>query len=233
MKIRDILSEDDAMKIKSVSGEEVTLDQGGQEIKTTTDALTPSADKPGAFAMKPADPNQLKPGAEVIQATSEEYEEEGQETPYFVDMSSGKPMAKSGNGMTPIVGAKWSQLTPEIQTKLDSAGYRTIKVQVNHQIYNGFEGGGKIWLSAPDFQAISVPHQEGHRDLVSQGNQDVGGDATGGAGYKRGFINDVTDKGYERKNRSPGSDGSSSTIGSGKLKESDELMKWLTIAGIR
>ena len=40
MRIQDILSEDDTMKIKSVSGDEVTIDQGGSEIKTTTDALT-------------------------------------------------------------------------------------------------------------------------------------------------------------------------------------------------
>jgi hypothetical protein len=80
MKISDVVSEDMAqpMKIKAVSGNDVTLDQGGQEIKTTTDALAPS-DKPGEFTMKPADPNTMKPGANVTQSdqqTSEEINDE-------------------------------------------------------------------------------------------------------------------------------------------------------------
>jgi len=68
--------------------------------------------------------------------------------------------------------------------------------------------------------------EEGHHDLISQGNHDVGGDATDN------FIDQVVDKGYERANRGPGT-GSVSTISEKKLKESDELYKWLTIAGIK
>jgi len=68
--------------------------------------------------------------------------------------------------------------------------------------------------------------EEGHHDLISQGNHDVGGDATDS------FINQVRDKEFERKNRNP-SGGTASAISGGKLKESDELMKWLTIAGIK
>jgi len=70
------------------------------------------------------------------------------------------------------------------------------------------------------------PTQEGHKDLISQGNKDVGGDATDR------FINQVRDKGFERANRGPASS-SASTIGGKKLKESDELYKWLTIAGLK
>lgn len=70
------MSEDD-MKIKSVSGNDVTIDQGGQEIKTTTDALAPGA-TPGSFTMKPADPNAIKPGATVTTdtETTEELEDD-------------------------------------------------------------------------------------------------------------------------------------------------------------
>lgn len=70
------MSEDD-MKIKAVSGNDVTIDQGGQEIKTTTDALAPGA-TPGSFTMKPADPNAMKPGATVTSdtETTEDQEED-------------------------------------------------------------------------------------------------------------------------------------------------------------
>jgi hypothetical protein len=67
------LAEDDAMKIKAVNGSNVTLDQNGEEINTTADALVPGQ-QPGTFSMKPADPTALKPGALVTQdePTSEE-----------------------------------------------------------------------------------------------------------------------------------------------------------------
>jgi hypothetical protein len=67
--------------------------------------------------------------------------------------------------------------------------------------------------------------EEGHKDTIEQGGGDIGGDATDK------FINDVKDKEFERKNRNPGG-GAGSPI-SGRLKESDELMKWLTIAGLK
>jgi hypothetical protein len=63
---------------------------------------------------------------------------------------------------------------------------------------------------------------EKHDDTVASGNQDVGGDATDN------FINQVRDKGFERSAR-----GSSKSTVPGKLREDDELMKWLTIAGIK
>lgn len=68
------VKEDDAMKIKSVSGNDVTIDQGGQEIKTTTDALAPGQ-QPGTFTMKAPDPSKITPGATVTTdtQTSEEY----------------------------------------------------------------------------------------------------------------------------------------------------------------
>ena len=65
---------------------------------------------------------------------------------------------------------------------------------------------------------------EVHHDLISQGNHDVGGDATDN------FIDQVRDKGFERASR--GGEGRKSPM-TGKLRETDELMKWLTIAGIK
>jgi hypothetical protein len=61
-----------------------------------------------------------------------------------------------------------------------------------------------------------------HDDLISQGNQDVGGDATDD------FIDQVRDKGFEKAARH--GDGSMST-----LSESDRVLldKMLTIAGLR
>jgi len=81
----------------------------------------------------------------------------------------------------------------------------------------GLEGGGKVIVSPRDFQAMSMAKEE-HQDLISQGNHDVGGDATDQ------FIDQVRDKDFERADRG----NNTSTLG-----ENDELMKWLTIAGIK
>lgn len=75
---------------------------------------------------------------------------------YFVDMSTGKPMVKSGNGLTPIVASKiWWELTPELETKAASQGFRAIDISVNGQIIRGLEGGGKVIVSPSDFQTLS------------------------------------------------------------------------------
>jgi hypothetical protein len=73
----DLSEEGEPMKIKAVNGSDVTIDQGGQEIKTTADALTPGQ-QPGTFTMKPADPNQLKPGATVTDAPTAESDDQDQ-----------------------------------------------------------------------------------------------------------------------------------------------------------
>jgi hypothetical protein len=259
MKIKDILDkyrmlEDDSMKIKSVSGNDVTLDQGGQEIKTTTDALVPAADKPGSFAMKPADPNQIKPGAEVTQPTQEEMgddEEHPATKKHYHDwMSSEYAPHDDDSGDHDAVHTKAIHF-------LHSRGVNPGDIEFHaHHMAHKFHGGideiqsvmpsrnnpalaQQAAQSQPGHQSVmpsrNVSTQEGHRDLISQGDEDVGGDPTGGAGYKRGFINDIVDKDFERKNRSPGADGQASPINKRekRLPESDELMKWLTIAGVK
>jgi len=95
---------------------------------------------------------------------------------------------------------------------------------------------GHQWKVGPQaYQAITghtfhvtredVEEGKKHKDTIAQGGGDVGGDATDN------FINDVKDKEFERKNRGQGTS-ARSPIG-GKLKETDELYKWLTIAGIK
>lgn len=59
-------------------------------------------------------------------------------------------------------------------------------------------------------------------DTIAGGGGDVGGDATDE------FISDVEDKPFTRANRNAASSGSASP-----LSESDELYKWLTIAGLK
>jgi hypothetical protein len=76
MKIKDILGEDDAtpMKIKSVSGDEVDIDQGGTDIKAKTSDLVANPDKPGEFQMKPpatSGAGALQAGATVTTTTDE------------------------------------------------------------------------------------------------------------------------------------------------------------------
>jgi hypothetical protein len=250
MKINDILGEDDTMKIKAVSGNDVTIDQGGQEIKTTTDALTPSADKPGSFTMKPADPNQMKPGATVSQSGDQETSEDASGSDpqtaqltqlmnqakepwlknfyayrinYLKDQKdfAGEPGA--GNG-APLDGRgnlkpvepdpmKWIQQNPTIAKDMPYDALPPGMKQPNaiQQGWNKLKGTFGV--------------QEEH-DTIASGNQDVGGDATDN------FINQVRDKGFERANRNSPEQGTRSPV-PGKLRETDELMKWLTIAGIK
>lgn len=213
MKIKDIvIREDDAQPahIKDVQGDKVNLDNG-QTVDVKS--ITPDPEKPGQFTMPATDPNAIKPGATVTSADTTTSEDT--ETPYYVDTSSGKPMIKSGNGLTPVQPSKlWFDLTPEVEAKAHSQGFTKITISLNGKKIFGLEGGGKVIVSPRDFQAMSMTKE--HQDLVSQGNHDVGGDATDS------FIDQVRDKDFERGHRN------SSTLG-----ENDELMKWLTIAGIK
>jgi len=187
MKIKQITMREEDMKIKAVSGNDVTIDQGGQEIKTTTDALVPDAAHPGNFAMKPADPSQMKPGATVTSSDSTTSET-------VDDEEEGRPSERLS--------------------------------MIKHLVHTmGWEMSDLELLRDHELAQLCQKHQhrevdETHDDLISQGNNDVGGDATDS------FINQVRDKKWERAQRTD--PGARST-----LPESDELMKWLTIAGIK
>jgi hypothetical protein len=201
------------MKIKDILGEtEVTLKPlpGAQEVDIDGKAVGTATTPQAAAAI-----SDLAKKGEFTPTSDEQPTSEDTSTPYFVDMSSGKPMIKSGNGLTPVQPSKlWFELTPEVEAKAHSQGFRKIMISVQGKQMPGLEGGGKVIVSPRDFQAMSMAKEE--QDLVSQGNHDVGGDATDS------FIDQVRDKDFERANRS------SSTLG-----ENDELMKWLTIAGIK
>jgi hypothetical protein len=201
------------MKIKDILGEtEVTLKPlpGAQEVDIDGKAVGTATTPQAAAAI-----SDLAKKGEFTPTSDEQPTSEDTSTPYFVDMSSGKPMIKSGNGLTPVQPSKlWFDLTPEVEEKAHSQGFRKIMISVQGKQMPGLEGGGKVIVSPRDFQAMSMAKEE--QDLVSQGNHDVGGDATDS------FIDQVRDKDFERANRS------SSTLG-----ENDELMKWLTIAGIK
>jgi hypothetical protein len=74
---------------------------------------------------------------------------------------------------------------------------------------------------APDDNGI---HAETDADLMGSGqNMDVGGDATDS------YIDQVRDKGFERAARG----GREGLAGRHKMSENDELMKMLTIAGLK
>jgi hypothetical protein len=90
--------------------------------------------------------------------------------------------------------------------------------------------GSQININTDPNQEINAlenteEHQE-EEDLINQYNRDIGGDKTDG------YINDVIDKKWERTARSGAMAGKNSGTRS-TLPESDELSKWLTIAGLR
>lgn len=210
------------MKIKDILGEtEVTLKPlpGAQEVDIDGKAVGTATTPQAAAAI-----SDLAKKGEFTPTSDEQPTSEDTETPYFVDTSTGKPMIKSGNGLTPVQPSKlWFDLTPEVELKAcgdgrgnSGQGFRKIAISLNGKKIFGLEGGGKVIVSPRDFQAMSMAKEE--QDLVSQGNHDVGGDATDS------FIDQVRDKDFERDNRTS----NTSTLG-----ENDELMKWLTIAGIK
>ena len=250
MKIKDILGEADVTLKPMPGAQEVDIDGKAVGTATTPQAATAISD--------------LAKKGEFTPAGDEQTTSEDTTAPYFVDTSSGKPMIKSGNGLTPVQPSKlWADLTPEVEAKAQSQGFRKIMISVQGKQMPGLEGGGKVIVSPKDFQAMGTanevqspfpsrnpgtpaaadaaaqasapqqPHQrvmpsrnvatkEGHRDLIRQGNKDVGGDATDR------FIQQIKDTEFEKANKQGGGSGSRSP-----LSEKDELMKWLTIAGIK
>ena len=103
----------------------------------------------------------IQPGQQVDASKTIE---EDPTVPYYVDVSSGKPMAKTGGrGLTAIVPSKmWTALTPEIEAKAESQGFRKVMLQFNNQQVPGLEGGdqklgSKIIVAPSDYQSLSTP----------------------------------------------------------------------------
>ena len=88
---------------------------------------------------------------------------EGPETPYFVDNSSGTPMAKTSPRPTAIVASKmWTAITPEIEAKATAQGFHKVMLQHNGKQVTGLEGGdqklgSKILVAPADFQSMLAP----------------------------------------------------------------------------
>jgi hypothetical protein len=244
MKIKDILGEDDNITIKAVSGDKAEL-SNGQQIDAKT--LTPDSEHPGQFKAPQMDPNAIKPGAVVNmgsdQAASEDVDSAmpnknipsptaantvfvKNASPMGCQMSDGDVLTRTSTGREVD-----QQYVLEPDNAMNRVGYVKGK---DGQLYMALNTGHKwkvgpeAWKKITGFsgnERESMGDQQEHQDLVGQGNHDVGGDATDK------FINDIRDREFERKNRNPGSISASAI--SGRLKENDELMKWLTIAGLK
>jgi len=202
MKIKDILGED-GITVTGVAGDKAKL-SNGQEIDAKT--LTPDPKTPGAYTMPQMDPTAIKPGSQVTttdQTTSEEFEEEGA-MPHKVSYDAWKAHP---------------DFSPNDDDDEDTSYHKALNFLI-----------GKVHPADMEYHAhhLSKQHHHGaeldekHQDLISQGNHDVGGDATDN------FIDQVRDKGFERANRGASNPGSRSP-----LSEKDELYKWLTIAGVK
>lgn len=85
---------------------------------------------------------------------------EASEVPYFVDVSSGKPMAKTGAGMTAIVASKlWTAVTPDVIARAEAQGFRRVMLQHNNRQFMGLEGGdmklgSKIIVAPSDYATL-------------------------------------------------------------------------------
>ena len=82
--------------------------------------------------------------------------------PYFVDLSTGKPQARTGGrGLTAIIASnKWTAITPDIIARADAQGFRLVSLQHNGVLMQGLEGGdqalgSKILVSASDYAKLT------------------------------------------------------------------------------
>jgi hypothetical protein len=97
------------------------------------------------------------------------------ETPYYVTMQGGKPMVKSGNGLTPVEPSKlWFELTPDVEAKAQSQGFRKISISSAGSIIAGLEGGGKIIVSPRDFQKLSATKTSSAGDTGGEDEEHIG-----------------------------------------------------------
>jgi hypothetical protein len=225
MKIKQIVvREDDMITVKSVAG---TGDNASVELSNGTkipkSAILPGA-QPNTVALNPdasGDANQLvgktvqEPTSEGIFGTSEEE---------LAKLPVGNP---AGDYYRKLVALKtdprWTGKQDIIQsriqdliTKLDDG--RGIPQPGYGQPAGPETDPTKFMQKNPGFKESG--------DTVASGNTPVGGDATDN------FRDEVIDKEFDAANRNNPAQGTRSPI-SEKLKESDELMKWLTIAGIK
>lgn len=170
MKVKDITLREAEITIKPLPGAQ-QLSVDGKPIGQANDPAVAQqiaqATKDGKLTLNdPTKPQMGSQGAGI-------QEEPGSSVPYYVDMSSGKPMAKTGGrGLTQIVPSKlWTAITPEIEAKAESQGFRKVMLQHNGKQILGLEGGdktlgSKIIVAPTDFQSMSTPVRESDDELA-------------------------------------------------------------------
>ena len=253
MKIKQIvgnLAEDDSFgKIANVdaANKKVTIEKpDGTKLDVPNTAVMPDPTKPGSATIDAsATTGDLKPG-EIVNTAAPTSETQGEEVDEATGWSNMQPEAAHQ-----MMGA-YNELAPHIEKYQDAEGahnlYQKLKAIAQeynaipalksllvtakhsaHQEYDtnpqGFENW--FWFVGDMLKHVSKSEAEAggievgeEQDTIASGNHDVGGDATDK------FIDQIKDKGFEKTNR-PQQGARSS------LPESDELMKWLTIAGIK
>jgi hypothetical protein len=145
---------------KPIGPNMLATDQQGKPI------VNLSTQQPGQPAVPPAtqqNPQDMFAKGKDITVNTGKPIEEAPEVPYFVDNSSGTPMAKTSPRPTTIIPSKmWTAITPEIEAKAGSQGFRKVMLQANGKQFVGLEGGdqklgSKIIVSPTDYQALSAP----------------------------------------------------------------------------
>ena len=165
----------------------------GTSMEVDSTALKPTPD--GKMSMDTPD---LKTGTAVVST-------EATDVPYQVK-NGPQPMAMSSPRPTAIVASKkWTAITPDIEAKAHSQGFRKVMLKVNGQLVPGLEGGdqamgSKIIVAPSDFENMT---------------------RTGDAGTARRPMGVTSAE--------------KTGIGAPSLRESDKALldKMLTIAGLR
>jgi len=254
MKIKHIvgpLAEDETFgKIANVdaTNKKVTIEKpDGSKMDVPSSAVMPDPTKPGSATIDAsATVGELKPG-EVVNTAAPTSETQGEEVDESASWSSMNPeaadrMMSAYNDLAPHItkhedaeGAKklFKELTdiahhfnvvPEFKSLVISAQGSA------RQDYDTNPGDFKNWfwyvgdmlkqIDKGDSEEGGIEVGE-EQDTIASGDHDVGGDATDS------FNQEIVGK-FDRAQHGARSQGTRST-----LPESDELMKWLTIAGIK
>ena len=161
MKVKEITITEAEITVKPLPGAQ-QLSVDGKPVGQANDpALAQQiaqATKDGKLTLN--DPTK-QPGQSQGAGIQEEPGNTPQSTPYYVDVSSGTPMAKTGGrGPTQIVpSTKWTAITPDIEAKADSQGFRKVNLQFNNRVFSGLEGGdmklgSKIIVSPSDYKSL-------------------------------------------------------------------------------
>lgn len=119
--------------------------------------------------------------AQIQAANSNNAVKEAGEQVYYVKLLGNQNAAvKSGNGLTPIeISKKWDVLTPAIEEKARTQGFRKIMLSVNGALIPALEGRGRVIVSSEDYGTIISSQNEGLQRLqqlagISETIEDLG-----------------------------------------------------------